>query len=36
MKFKFIIFILLIFSLTISGCGRKTAPLKPLQTIEKS
>ena len=36
MKFKLIVFILLIFSLTVSSCGRKTAPLKPSQTIEKN
>ena len=36
MKFKLLMFILLIFSLSINGCGRKTAPDKPLQTFEKN
>jgi len=36
MKFKIIVLIILFFSVTLSSCGRKTAPLKPSQTIEKN
>ena len=35
MKIKIIILIILFFSITINGCGRKATPIKPSELIEK-
>ncbi len=35
MKIKIIILIILFFSITINGCGRKDTPVKASEIIEK-
>jgi len=35
MKIKIIIQIILFFSITINGCGKKDTPIKPSEIIEK-
>jgi predicted small lipoprotein YifL len=35
MKFKIIVLIILFFSVTFNGCGRKAEPLKPSEIIQK-
>jgi len=35
MRIRIIILIILFFSITINGCGRKDAPIKPSEIIEK-
>ena len=35
MRIRIIILIILFFSITINGCGRKDTPIKPSEIIEK-
>ena len=36
MKIKIMILIILFFSMTINGCGKKDVPIKPSEIIEKN